>query len=59
MKLQFRAEAYNVANTPNYADPTTNGQGGAVLGSSSWGKITSTANGYNPRLFQFALKLSF
>jgi hypothetical protein len=57
MKLQFRAEAYNVSNTPSFAVPTSHG--GAVVDSGTFGQITSTANGYNPRLFQLALKLAF
>ena len=53
MRLQFRAEAFNLTNTPNFAEPNTN------FGSPSFGEITSTAPGSNPRLLQFALRLSF
>ena len=53
MRLQFRAEAFNLTNTPNFAEPNTN------FGSPTFGEITSTAPGSNPRLLQFALRLSF
>ena len=53
VKLQFRAESFNLTNTPNFAEPNTN------LGSPTFGEITSTATGSNPRLLQFALRLSF
>ena len=53
VKLQFRAESFNLTNTPNFAEPNTN------LGSPTFGEITSTAVGSNPRLLQFALRLSF
>jgi hypothetical protein len=52
-KLQFRAEAYNLFNTPNLGSPN------AKLGSSSFGEITSTTTGSNARLLQFALRYSF
>jgi len=53
VKLQFRAESFNLTNTPNFAEPNTN------LGSPTFGEITSTAVGSNPRLLQFALRLLF
>ena len=53
VRLQFRAEAFNLTNTPNFAEPNT------TLGSPTFGQITSTATGSNPRLLQFALRLSF
>ena len=48
---EFRAEAFNLTNTPNYAEPNVS------LGSSSFGKISSTSQ--DPRDIQFALKLLF
>jgi hypothetical protein len=51
IKLQFRAESFNTLNMTNLGLP------GSSIGSSTFGQITS-ANG-NPRLFQFALRLSF
>jgi Carboxypeptidase regulatory-like domain len=60
-KLQFRAESFNLTNTPNYfvandqnQAPTTN----AVQGS-GFGKIVITNPNYTPRALQFALKLLF
>jgi hypothetical protein len=51
--LEFRTEAFNVANSVNFANP------GASLGASGFGTISSTANAYNPRLIQFATKIQF
>ena len=50
-QTQFRAEAFNVFNHPIFSNP------GAVLGTSSFGIITSTA--VDGREIQFALRLSF
>jgi Carboxypeptidase regulatory-like domain len=61
IKLQFRAESFNLTNAPNYfvandqnQAPTTN----AVQGS-GFGKIVTTNPNYTPRELQFALKLLF
>ena len=51
-KLQFRAECYNVTNTPSFGVPN------AALGTATFGTITTTANA-PPRQFQFALKYLF
>jgi Carboxypeptidase regulatory-like domain len=53
LTLQFRAESFNLTNTPNFAEPNTS------LGSPTFGEITSTAPFSNPRLLQFALRLTF
>ena len=50
--LQFRAECFNLPNHANFDAPAN------TIGSASAGVISSTANN-QPRLFQFALKLSF
>jgi hypothetical protein len=50
--LEFRAEAFNFTNTPNFANPGTNRAVPA-----SFGVISGTS--INPRIIQFALKLNF
>ncbi len=50
--LQFRAEGFNVANTPQFSAPDTNQQDG------NFGKITSTSAG-SERHIQFSLRLQF
>lgn len=50
VKLQFRAEFFNVFNNVNFGQPQN------YLGSSSTGQVTSAGN---PRILQFALKLAF
>jgi len=49
--LQFRAESFNLTNTPTFGIPN------AVVDTASAGVVTSTAN--NPRQLQFALKYNF
>ena len=52
MRLDFRAEFFNLFNHPQFGLP------GADFNSpATFGVISSTVN--NPRLFQFALKLAF
>jgi hypothetical protein len=51
--LQFRADAFNVTNTVNLGLPNSS------YGSSTYNTITAVSGAYNPRLFQFALRLSF
>ena len=50
VNLEFRAEAFNVSNTPPLNDP--NGS----FGSAAFGSITSAGN---PRVFEFVAKLHF
>jgi hypothetical protein len=63
MKLQFRAESFNITNTTNYGAPQNNiytlNADNTAGTDNSFGKITGTAWGENPRQFQFALKLLF
>jgi hypothetical protein len=51
VKVQFRAEAFNLTNTPLFASPNL------TATSSSFGTISSTTN--NPRYIQFGLRITF
>jgi hypothetical protein len=51
--IQFRAEAFNIANTTNFAPPNS------TLGVSNFGTVSGLSINYQPRLFQLALKLQF
>lgn len=51
LKLQFRGEFFNLTNTPQFAPP------GTALGTSTFGVVTAQNN--QPRVIQFAMKLSF
>jgi hypothetical protein len=50
VSLEFRAEAFNVSNTPPLNDPN------ASFGNPAFGSITSAGN---PRDFEFAAKVHF
>lgn len=52
--LQFRAEFFNLTNTPNFALPANDFAGG---NNPTFGVISATAS--NPRIIQFALKYRF
>ncbi len=52
-RLQFRAEAFNMTNTPTFDTP------GRTIGSATFGVVTATAFLPRPREFQFALRLDF
>jgi hypothetical protein len=57
--LQFRAEAFDFTNTPNYYIPQNN-PGQLQLGSSNFGRADQNFDpNYTPRQLQFALKLTF
>ncbi len=58
VNLQFRAEAFDITNTPDYYIPN-NGSGNAQLGNPNFGKVTDYDPNYNPRQLQFALKATF
>jgi hypothetical protein len=51
-KVQFRAESFNLGNTPQFGYPNN------TLGNSQFGQVTSTAVG-SERHIQFALRLLF
>ena len=50
VRLEFRAEAFNVSNTPPLNDPN------GTFGSAAFGTITSAGN---PRDFEFVVKVHF
>jgi hypothetical protein len=49
--LEFRAEIFNLANTPAFGQPN------GVVGSSAFGTITATAT--DPRVIQFGVKANY
>ena len=51
-KLQFRAESFNLANTPQFGTPDN------TLGDAKFGQVTSSQTG-TERHIQFALRLQF
>jgi carboxypeptidase family protein/TonB-dependent receptor-like protein len=61
-KLQFRAEGFNVTNTPLFGIPGSTIStlvGGVPTNAGNFGRITSTNAFYTPRDIQLALKLIF
>jgi hypothetical protein len=56
-RLQFRFEAFNLFNRPNFGTPATALMDNAGAPESDAGEITSTV--LTPRQLQFALKLTF
>jgi hypothetical protein len=70
MRLEFRAEAYNLLNHENFANPTANftvdeqpgtttAGTGSAFGYQTFGEITSTNANSAPRVLQMALRLTF
>ena len=55
--VQFRAETFNISNTPSYQ--LTQNSGNVQLGNAAFGSVTAVDSNYTPRLVQFALKLTF
>ena len=49
-RMEFRAEAFNVTNTPPLGNPNGN------FGTTAFGTITTALD---PRVFEFVLKLHF
>ena len=63
VNLQFRAEAFNITNTPLFGMPGNIISGldsnGVPTSAGNFGRITTTNAFYTPRDIQFALKLIF
>ena len=57
LKVQFRAESFNISNTPSLYMP--NGNPGDSFGNAAFGTISQTDPNYTPRQYQFALKAQF
>jgi hypothetical protein len=57
VSVQFRAEAFDLTNTPSYI--ILDGSGNVQLGNAAFGTVTNTDSNYNPRQFQFAMKVLF
>ena len=57
VSVQFRAEAFNVANTPHFSNPSSN------IASSGFGVVTGMSNtgreGNDQRVFRFGLRIGF
>jgi len=53
MTIDLRAEVFNLLNHPRFAQPD------AAFGDAAFGTISSDANGYLPRYFQFGLRFEF
>jgi hypothetical protein len=62
-KLEFRAEAYNIANNPHFSNPSANASNmslnsdGSIKSLGNFMSITSTQG--DPRQFRFGLRLGF
>ena len=50
LKMEFRAEFFNIFNTAQFRDPSTS------ITSGTFGQISTT---YDPRIIQFAVKFSY
>ena len=57
VSMQFRAEAFNVSNTPHFANPASG------IAGSNFGVITAVKNtgreGNDQRFFRLGLRMSF
>ena len=66
-RLSFRAEAYNITNTPQFALPgaaistwtVKDNPAGIPTNAGTFGQITASNVGFTPRVMQLALKFTF
>jgi hypothetical protein len=66
-RLSFRAEAYNITNTPQFALPNAaisswtvkDNPAGIPTNAGAFGQITASNVGFTPRVMQLALKFTF
>jgi hypothetical protein len=56
--VQFRVESFNISNTPNFFIGNNN-TANQQFGNASFGQLTNTDPNYNPREYQFVLKVLF
>jgi len=59
LALDLRIEAFNVLNHPSFSTPSASNPGTATAKNATFGQISSTVTGSNPRIFQGAVKVSF
>jgi hypothetical protein len=57
--IQFRAECYNISNTPNFYINNNTGNSSTQLGNAAFGTVAQTDPNYVPRQYQFAIKAQF
>jgi hypothetical protein len=58
LNLQFRAETFNISNTPSFFIGNNN-TSNQEFGNAAFGTISATDPNYTPRQYQFALKAQF
>jgi hypothetical protein len=74
LNLDFQAQAFNLFNTPNFADPnatlpavtapnsptiTLGNINNTAVNTNHFGQITTMLAGYQPRVFQFSMTFRF
>jgi Carboxypeptidase regulatory-like domain/TonB dependent receptor len=58
LNVQFRVEAFNISNTPNFYIANNNSSNQS-FGNAAFGSISATDPNYVPRQYQFVLKVQF